>query len=224
MNRSEQINELATALAKAQGEMKAALKNALNPAFKRQGETGGTKYAALPDVFEAARVLSKHGLSFVQPASVAEDGAVTVETMLMHSSGQWLSEKLSLRPQANTPQGIGSAMTYGRRYGLSSLVGIAADEDDDGNEASAPTRPAKPRAAPPEKQTEVQKDDPAHAKSVALKDKILAAQTRADLVKLDTEAAELHKTRQINDAQHKRLGEYIAARLKDIATLQENAA
>lgn len=135
MNRSTEINELATALAKAQAEMGAAARSGLNPAFKRPG-TAGFRYATLDDVIAGAKVLAKHGLSFVQPARVEQDGAVTVETILMHSSGQWLSEALTLRPQQNTPQGVGSTLTYGRRYGLSSLVGIAADEDDDGNAAS----------------------------------------------------------------------------------------
>lgn len=129
MNRSEQIADLAAALAKAQAEMKAAPKSRENPHFK-------SKYAPLNEVIDVAKVLSKYGLSFVQPARVEESGAVTVETVLLHNSGQWLSEALTLRPQQNTPQGVGSTLTYGRRYGLSSLVGIAADEDDDGNAAS----------------------------------------------------------------------------------------
>lgn len=231
MNRSEQINELAAALAKAQMEMKAAPKNSVNPAFKRPGETTGTKYAALPDVIEASKALAKHGLAFVQPASVADDGAVTVETVLMHSSGQWLSERLSLRPQASTPQGFGSAMTYGRRYGLSSLVGIAADEDDDGNEASR--KPSnghtgngeRPAPAPvPAKQAEPAPPDPSIKLCMEIKERIVKCPSVAEMVKLDTEIAEAHKKHAINDAQKARLGEIVSARLKDVRTLQENAA
>ena len=144
MNRSESVNELSTALAKAQLEMKAAPKSAINPHFK-------SKYAPLNEVIDVAKTLAKHGLSFVQPARMDEQGQVVVETVLLHASGQWLSESLSLRPQQNTPQGVGSCITYGRRFGLASMVGIAADEDDDGNAASAGTgngqsKPALPTA------------------------------------------------------------------------------
>ena len=128
-SRSEQINELAAALAKAQGAMEAAAKGNINPHFK-------SRYADLASVWEACREpLSKNGLAILQP--VCADGAsVTVTTILAHSSGQWISEALTMTAQQNTPQGVGSAITYGRRYGLSSMVGIAPD-DDDGNAASA---------------------------------------------------------------------------------------
>lgn len=129
MLKSEQIGELAKALAKAQLDMKAADKSSINPHFK-------SKFAGLPEVAEAAKALAKHGLAYVQGAST-KDGGVAVETMLMHGdSGQWVSDVLTLKPQQDTPQGVGSAITYGRRYGLCSLVGIVADEDDDGNAAS----------------------------------------------------------------------------------------
>lgn len=131
MNKSDAINELAAALAKAQAEMKSASMSRVNPHFK-------SKYAPLNEVIEVTKALNKHGLSFVQPARVSADGVVEIETVLMHSSGQWLSETLGLKPQQNTPQGVGAAITYGRRFGLSSLIGIAADEDDDGEEATRP--------------------------------------------------------------------------------------
>jgi hypothetical protein len=68
---------------------------------------------------------------------VSADGArVTVTTILAHSSGEFISEALTMTAAQNTPQGVGSTITYGRRYGLASMVGIAP-EDDDGNAASA---------------------------------------------------------------------------------------
>lgn len=197
MNRSDQINELATALAKAQLEMKAAPKTAVNPHFK-------SKYAALPDVIDVAKTLAKHGLSFVQPARVEADGAVTVETVLMHSSGQWLSESLSLRPQQNTPQGIGSALTYGRRYGLSSLVGIAADEDDDGNAASVNGNGKAAPAAHPSLSTE----DVTRIQATNFEDfksRLLAAKTKEDREKVYPEIRESHDKGAISDAQRKLL-------------------
>jgi hypothetical protein len=129
LTRSASIAALAAALAKAQGEMEGAAKGNLNPHFK-------SKYADLASVWDACREpLSKHGLAVLQPVS-ADGPRVTVTTMLVHSSGEWIGEALTMTAQQNTPQGVGSAITYGRRYGLSSMVGIAP-EDDDGNAASA---------------------------------------------------------------------------------------
>ena len=128
MNRSEQINELATALAKAQGAVKGALKDSTNPHFR-------SAYADLSSVWEACReALSANGIAVVQAPSSIEAG-VCVETMLMHSSGQWCSETLSIPVQKADAQGFGSALTYCRRYGLASMVGVAP-EDDDGNAAA----------------------------------------------------------------------------------------
>lgn len=128
-NRSASIAALVAALAKAQGEMEAAAKANINPHFK-------SKYADLASVWDACRgPLSKNGLAVLQPVS-ADGASVTVTTILAHSSGEWISESLTMTAQQNTPQGVGSAITYGRRYGLSSMVGIAPD-DDDGNAASA---------------------------------------------------------------------------------------
>lgn len=135
--KSEQIDKLAEALAKAQGVMRAAQKASTNPAFK------GAKYADLASVIDALREpLSSNGLAYTQLVSQA-DGAVTVETVLMHVSGQWVSSELALRPVKADAQGIGSAITYGRRYALAAIVGLAADDDDDGNAASGHGRGAK---------------------------------------------------------------------------------
>jgi hypothetical protein len=140
--RSPSIAALAAALAKAQGEMEGAAKANVNPHFK-------SKYADLASVWDACRApLSKHGLSILQP--VRADGPhVTVTTILAHSSGEWIEESLTMTAQQNTPQGVGSAITYGRRYGLAAMVGIAP-EDDDGNAASAqPAARQETTVAPP---------------------------------------------------------------------------
>lgn len=138
--RSDSIAALAAALAKAQGEMEGAAKANINPHFK-------SKYADLASVWDACRVpLSKHGLSVLQPVS-ADGPRVTVTTILAHSSGEFISESLTMTAAQNTPQGVGSTITYGRRYGLASMVGIAP-EDDDGNAASQPS-PAAARADVP---------------------------------------------------------------------------
>ncbi len=129
MNKSESIKELATALAKAQGQMTAAKKDAANPFFK-------SKYADLAAVVEAVKgPLSANGLSYCQFVDTDEQG-LWIETILMHSSGEWLSGRLRMPvAKQNDPQALGSAITYGRRYGLQAATGVPAD-DDDGNAAT----------------------------------------------------------------------------------------
>lgn len=126
---SEQINELAKALAKAQGEIKGAKKSSDNPFFK-------SKYADLSEVWEACRdALSKNDVAVTQIPTVTSEGVFVLETMLLHSSGQWIRGVYPITPTKNDPQGVGSAITYARRYALAAMVGVA-QEDDDGNAAS----------------------------------------------------------------------------------------
>ena len=129
MNKSNSIKEIATALSKAQGEFQNTKKEKVNPFF-------GKKYADLAALWDTCRpVLSKHGLSLLQGVSSNENN-VTITTLLMHNSGEWIESELGLHADQPTPQRMGSAITYGRRYSLSAMLGLAADEDDDGNEAS----------------------------------------------------------------------------------------
>ncbi len=128
MKKSEQINELAAALSKAQGQIKNAAKDSANPFFK-------SKYADLASVWDACRAeLSANGLAVVQVPE-SRDGQVGVYTILLHSSGQWVDGELFLTPVKDDPQGAGSIITYCRRYSLCGFAGIAP-EDDDGNAAS----------------------------------------------------------------------------------------
>jgi hypothetical protein len=128
--KSETIGKLAEALSKAQGEMPDAEKTGENPFFKKNGKP--TKYATLSDVLKVAKpTLAKHGLSFVQ---FIED-EIYLSTLLLHISGEWISGRMKLLLDKATMQSQGSALSYARRYSLTSLLGIA-DEDDDGNEAS----------------------------------------------------------------------------------------
>jgi hypothetical protein len=123
MTTSEQINEIAGALAKAQGEMQGAAKSAANPFFK-------SKYADLASVWDACRdQLAKNGLSIVQ-SPTTEGSRVSVETLLMHSSGQWMKDILSAAAKDDSPQAVGSTITYLRRYALQSFAGIAPEDDD----------------------------------------------------------------------------------------------
>ena len=138
MNKSEQINELAGALSKAQGELENASKSSNNPHFK-------SKYADLAEVLNTIRpVFSLHGLAVTQCPSF-EAGIVSVETVLMHSSGQWMSSVVSAPCTKQDAQGVGSAITYCRRYALAAVAGIA-QEDDDANSSVgyAPRQQAAP--------------------------------------------------------------------------------
>lgn len=136
MRHSETIAKLAGALVKASAEVQHATKNATNLHFK-------SKYADLAEIIDTIKpVFVKHGLTVVQMPGL-EDGHATVETMLLHESGEWLAGLAGAPLQKNDPQGVGSAITYLRRYALAALAGIA-QEDDDGNAASHHA----PRSAP----------------------------------------------------------------------------
>lgn len=142
MNKSDSIAALAAALANAQGEMENASKNSQNPHFR-------SKYADLAEIINTVRpVISKHGLSVMQFPSYS-DGIVHVETVIAHKSGEWMSEKCSAPAQKQDPQGVGSAISYLRRYSLAAVCNLA-QEDDDANAASkAPKQSAQaPKVAP----------------------------------------------------------------------------
>lgn len=139
MNKSESIASLGKALAKAQGEVENASKASVNPHFK-------SKYADLAEVLNTVRpVFASCGLSFVQMPSFL-DGVVSVETMLVHESGEWISETASSPITKQDAQGVGSAITYLRRYSLAAFAGIA-QEDDDANASVGKPQP-KQVAAP----------------------------------------------------------------------------
>lgn len=133
MRTSEAINELATAMAAAQAIMKGAAKDAENPHFR-------SRYADLASVWDACRAaLTANGLSVVQaPRGVPAEGGwiVEVETILLHKSGQWMADTLTVPVGKPDAQGLGSAITYARRYSLAAFVGVAP-EDDDGNAAAS---------------------------------------------------------------------------------------
>ena len=152
MAQSEEIGELAKALSKMQSVLGGTAKSKNNPFFK-------SKYSSLEDVWDAIREpLTDNGLSVVQTnrhgretattifktewvpdikksipvAVVGEDRIVSVviSTTLLHTSGQWISGELELVPLKNDPQALGSAITYGRRYGLAAITGVYQEDDD----------------------------------------------------------------------------------------------
>lgn len=137
MNQSETVGEIAKALTQAQQEMEAASKSAVNPHFK-------SKFADITAVLRACMpALNKNGISVLQkpkPLPVNEQTGmpvfgVVLETMLVHTSGEWISDGGLFVPAGKADaQGIGSALTYARRYGLSAMIGLE-QQDDDGNAA-----------------------------------------------------------------------------------------
>jgi hypothetical protein len=142
MNKSETIGALAKALAKAQGSLENASKNAANPHFK-------SKYADLAECLNTIRdVFAESGLSYVQFPTF-ENGIASVETMLMHESGEWISSIASAPVSKQDAQGVGSATTYLRRYSIAAMAGIA-QEDDDANSAVG----SKPQSKPTAKQAD----------------------------------------------------------------------
>lgn len=129
------MKNLATALVKFQGEVGSIPKDATNPFYK-------SKYATLESVINTIKpTLAKHGLAVAQ----LPDGK-GLKTILMHESGESIEATMELVIKEQTPQSQGSSLTYARRYALSAILGLATDEDDDGNEATKPA--AKPVAKP----------------------------------------------------------------------------
>ncbi len=124
MRTSEQLNELAAALSKAQGAFENAKKDSDNPFFK-------SKYADLASCIDAARgPLAANGLAVMQAPELLASGLVCMTTRLLHSSGQWTESELAAVPKDSGPQSIGSVITYLRRYALCAMLGLAAEDDD----------------------------------------------------------------------------------------------
>jgi hypothetical protein len=147
VNSSPSIARLAPALVAAQDDLRGVEKSATNPHFK-------SKYAPLDAIIGMVRpALAKHGLAVVQSAGPSADGkGLDVITRIVHTSGEWLEGNVYIPLAKFDPQGAGAGVTYGRRFGLSALLAISTDEDDDGNNASRPPakrqdRPAKPAAS-----------------------------------------------------------------------------
>jgi hypothetical protein len=139
MEMTTSIAALSAALAKAQAEIKGALKDSANPFYK-------SKYADLSSVWEACRKpLTDNQLSVIQTVA-GDTSEIIVTTMLTHSSGEWVRDSVKATPAKQDPQGMGSAITYLRRYALAAITGVAP-EDDDGNAASTAKNPEQPVAS-----------------------------------------------------------------------------
>lgn len=133
MKTSESISKIAPALLEAQKSTTFASKDATNPHFK-------SKYADLETVVDAIKApLNSNGIMFIQTFSPSPPGFLCLTTRLMHISGEWLEDTLTMPLQKNDAQGYGSAATYSRRYALAAITGLY-QADDDGNEATKPVQ------------------------------------------------------------------------------------
>lgn len=141
MKQSQEIGELAKSLIAVQAKLKPIVKDSTNPHFKN-------KYASLDGIMGEVRpALTEENLALVQGGSEA-NGGVCVTTMLIHGSGQWISFDYQMPLEKPTAQSVGSAITYGRRYGVCSILGLATEEDDDGNAASSAKKRREWRETP----------------------------------------------------------------------------
>ena len=132
MQKSEAIDKLAAALCKFQGEVGTVKMTGFNPHFK-------SKFATPHDISDAIKApLAANGLAVTQMVSMSQEFGSVLTTLLTHSSGQWLSGSQPLMVDKPTPQGMGSALTYARRYGISAMLNLIVDTDDDGNSVSLP--------------------------------------------------------------------------------------
>lgn len=132
---SEQINELAAALSKAQGKYQPVTKSKTVTVNLKSGRAYSYSYAPLEDILKATReALSENGLAVSQLLDEGSEGVV-LQTLLVHSSGQWISSYRNLGNH-NDPQSFGGQLTYYRRYALSSILGISSEDDDDASGAS----------------------------------------------------------------------------------------
>lgn len=217
MEKSESIKELAIALNKVQSTLQAAKKGSVNPFFH-------SKYADLLSVWDACRDdLAANDLSVTQIADMDSEGRAVLETVLMHTSGEWIKGRLPLSTVKTDPQGQGSAITYARRYSLSAIIGLCTEEDDDAEaamsrgkakgkqkgstESRTTTKPPASKESAPESSTPTGKkvQNVAELKGLLMKHKIptaeayeiLSISSFMELVDLDKAWADIKKAKGI---------------------------
>ena len=130
MKTSESIDLISAAIVAMQSEAQHANFDSKNPHFK-------SKYASLAEVIDTVKpILAKHELAVIQLPAFRESIGHVLCTRILHKSGQWIEEEMRLNPIKDDPQGLGSSLTYSRRYSIPGVAMIASEEDDDGNSAS----------------------------------------------------------------------------------------
>jgi hypothetical protein len=143
MNKSESIKNIAIAMCEVQASMEVASKSSDNPFFN-------SKYADLSEVLRCIKgIIPSKNLSFMQMPSF-ESGVVSVETIVMHSTGEWISSTSSSPISKSNPQGVGDAITYLRRYSLAAIFGLAQKDDDGNSNSEQPANQNKPTQNKPD--------------------------------------------------------------------------
>jgi hypothetical protein len=211
MKTSESINEIAAAMAKAQGDLHSAAKSSDNPFFK-------SKYADLAEVWDTIRQpFTKHGLSIIQPVSSAE-GHLTISTRVMHQSGQWIESDPLIFPITQKVQDLGSCCTYLRRYSLAAMLGVT-QEDDDGNAqaATASTKAEQPKSAKPKAPPKDNSED-RYQKAVTM---ALSATTTETLDNLTQATDMVEKSKELTAEQCSKIREAIASQRNMLARQKE---
>lgn len=199
MQSSPDIDQVATALAIAQGTIDNAIKNAQNPHLKN-------RYADLASVLEQARpALAASGLSIVTVPCGIDDSGQLFDSRVLHKSGQYLSTQFAIPLAKRDAQGLGSAITYARRYAYAAWLGIA-QEDDDGNAAS--------RREERHDRQPVQDYQPVVQPRTDAVDAINAAKTLAEL---ETIASKVKATLPPNSNERKRAGQRYQERRAELA-------
>ena len=201
MNQSNELGELNTALAVAQGQLRDPKKNTKGYNYK---------YADLPSTLEAIRpIFAELGLSFTQMLSGGQDGFIEVTTRVMHNSGQFLESTfampIEIKKGMSSAQCIGSTITYMKRYAIQAAVGICADEDTDHNDVR-PDRDSKPKTQRPKNNGVIE---------ISLADELIKALENAksedDLNAVAKRAQEID-----NDADKNRVREVYGVRKKEL--------
>jgi hypothetical protein len=197
---------LAKAIVAAQKATESIKKAATNPAFK-------SKYADLAHVVEGViPALNAAGVAVLQSPSYDGD-MVSVSTVLLHDSGSSVTSTLALRPTKSDPQGIGSAITYGRRYALLAMTG-SAPEDDDGNAASGPSNKPEPKRAEVTPPTLGERADRLEAtlKAVKTADELRKAYDLGAKLCADLDASDPERLVEINSIYEARFNQLTEAR------------
>lgn len=140
---SDSITKIVGALLKVQKEVEPVTKNKANPYFK-------SRYADLSAVYETVRdLLTKNEIVVFQSGEdTGENGSIVLTTLLLHVSGEWLSSSFRVPLVKNDPQALGSAITYARRYGLTSAIGLSTEDDDAESAMGRVQKPAITHSTP----------------------------------------------------------------------------
>jgi len=188
-----ETSSMAMALAQFQMQADATAKSGTNPHFR-------AAYSTLQDVIEVVREGTQFGLCYTQVLGVDEYGEF-VKTILMHESGETIESRVSVKAKKDDAQGMGSGITYARRYGLAAIYGIAPDDDDDGNAAVASLRSNSGRNAPPPSNTQL--PDPPKADLSPSNAKIILGLIKQGKVEEARKLIKVHKRTKDQDAQFK---------------------